>query len=57
MTVGDAILERGAERLQELSDRAAATGGPAALVPAVAGTSARATAVTRTTPAIIGRWR
>lgn len=27
---GDAILERGAERLQELSDRAAATGGPAA---------------------------
>jgi len=30
MTGGDAILERGAERLQELSDRAAATGGPAA---------------------------
>ena len=29
MTGGDAILERGAERLQELSDRAAATGGPA----------------------------
>jgi hypothetical protein len=27
---GDAILEKGAERLQELSDRAAATGGPAA---------------------------
>lgn len=27
---GDAILERGADRLQELSDRAAATGGPAA---------------------------
>ena len=27
---GDAILERGAERLQQLSDRAAATGGPAA---------------------------
>jgi hypothetical protein len=27
---GDAILERGAERLQELSDRAAASGGPAA---------------------------
>jgi hypothetical protein len=27
---GDAILERGAERLQELSARAAATGGPAA---------------------------
>ncbi len=27
---GDAILERGAERLQELSDRAAETGGPAA---------------------------
>ena len=26
---GDAILERGAERLQELSDRAAASGGPA----------------------------
>ena len=30
MTGGDAILERGAERLQELSDRAAATGCPAA---------------------------
>ena len=30
MTGGDAILERGAERLQELSDRAAATRGPAA---------------------------
>jgi len=30
MTGGDAILERGAERLQELSDRAAATGGSAA---------------------------
>jgi hypothetical protein len=30
MTGGDAILEKGAERLQELSDRAAATGGPAA---------------------------
>jgi hypothetical protein len=30
MTGGDAILERGAERLQELSDRAAETGGPAA---------------------------
>ena len=30
MTGGDAILERGAERLQGLSDRAAATGGPAA---------------------------
>jgi hypothetical protein len=27
---GDAILERGADRLQELSDRAAKTGGPAA---------------------------
>jgi hypothetical protein len=27
---GDAILEKGAERLQELSDRAAATGGLAA---------------------------
>jgi hypothetical protein len=27
---GDTILERGAERLQQLSDRAAATGGPAA---------------------------
>jgi hypothetical protein len=27
---GDAILERGANRLQELSDRAAETGGPAA---------------------------
>ena len=27
---GDAILERGAERLQQLSDRAAATGGPTA---------------------------
>lgn len=30
MTGGDAILERGAERLQELSNRAAASGGPAA---------------------------
>ena len=30
MTGGDAILETGAARLQELSDRAAATGGPAA---------------------------
>ena len=30
MTGGDAILERGAERLQELSDRAVETGGPAA---------------------------
>jgi hypothetical protein len=30
MTGGDAILEKGAARLQELSDRAAATGGPAA---------------------------
>jgi hypothetical protein len=27
---GDAILEKGANRLQELSDRAAASGGPAA---------------------------
>jgi hypothetical protein len=27
---GDAILEKGADRLQELSDRAAKTGGPAA---------------------------
>ena len=27
---GDAILEKGADRLQELSDRAAETGGPAA---------------------------
>ena len=27
---GDAILEKGANRLQELSDRAAETGGPAA---------------------------
>ena len=27
---GDAILEKGAERLQELADRAAASGGPAA---------------------------
>jgi hypothetical protein len=27
---GDAILEKGGERLQELSDRAAQTGGPAA---------------------------
>ena len=27
---GDAILERGADRLQELSDRAAETGGPTA---------------------------
>ena len=27
---GDAILERGANRLQELSDRAAMSGGPAA---------------------------
>jgi len=27
---GDAILEKGAERLQELSDRAASSGGPAA---------------------------
>ena len=30
MTGGDAILEKGADRLQELSDRAAQTGGPAA---------------------------
>lgn len=30
MRKGDAILEKGAERLQELSDRAAATGGTAA---------------------------
>jgi hypothetical protein len=30
MTGGDAILEKGAARLQELSDRAAASGGPAA---------------------------
>ena len=30
MTGGDAILEKGANRLQELSDRAAATGGSAA---------------------------
>jgi len=29
MTRGDAILEKGANRLQELADRAAATGGPA----------------------------
>ena len=30
MTPGDAVLEKGAERLQELSDRAAESGGPAA---------------------------
>jgi len=30
VTAGDAILEKGAERLQELSDRAAETGGHAA---------------------------
>jgi hypothetical protein len=30
MTAGDAVLEKGADRLQELSNRAAATGGPAA---------------------------
>jgi hypothetical protein len=30
MTAGDAILEKGANRLQELSDRAAESGGPAA---------------------------
>jgi hypothetical protein len=30
MTKGDAILEKGADRLQELADRAAASGGPAA---------------------------
>jgi hypothetical protein len=30
VTHGDAVLEKGAERLQELADRAAASGGPAA---------------------------
>jgi len=30
MTGGDAILEKGADRLQELSDRAAKSGGPTA---------------------------
>ena len=30
MTRGDAILEKGADRLQELSDRAAQSGGPTA---------------------------
>ncbi len=29
---GDAILEKGADRLQELSDRAAESGGPAARI-------------------------